>query len=79
MSEKHKKTSKYLNWAEQMPILASTTTGCVSISPLTSLVDGPAGIASSAVGLKICGITAWIKKYKAIITERRRRRSSMIK
>ena len=41
MSEKHKKTSKYLNWAEQMPTLASTTTGCVSISPLTSLVDGP--------------------------------------
>ena len=41
MSEKHKKTSKYLNWAEQMPILASATTGCVSISPLTSLVDGP--------------------------------------
>ena len=79
MSEKHKKTSKYLNWSEQLLILASTTTGCVSVSPLTSLVDGPEGITSSIVGLKICGIIAWIKKYKAIIITKRRGRSRMIK
>ena len=32
MSEKHKKTCKYLNYVEDLLILASTVVGCVSIS-----------------------------------------------
>ena len=32
MSEKRKKTWKYLNYVEHLLILASTVTGCVSIS-----------------------------------------------
>ena len=34
MSEKHKKTCKYLNYVEHMLMLASTITGYVSISGL---------------------------------------------
>ena len=45
--------------------LISTVTGCVSISAFASLVGIPVGITSSAVGLKICVITAEIKKYKS--------------
>ena len=39
---------------------------CVSISAFASLIGIPAGIASSAVGIKICTIAAIIKKYKSI-------------
>ena len=51
--------------------------GCVSISACASLVDVPIGIRSSAVGLKICAITAGIKKYKLII--KRKKDDKMIK
>ena len=64
MYEKYKKTCKYLNYAEHLLILASAVTNCVSISAFASLVGVPAGIRSSAVGIKICAITARIKKYK---------------
>ena len=36
----------------------------------TSLVGAPVGIASSAVGLKVCAIIAVIKKYKSIIKKK---------
>ena len=36
MSEKYKKTSKYLNYIEHSLILASAVTGCVSISAFAS-------------------------------------------
>ena len=45
-----------------MLILASTVTDCASISAFALLVCVPVGIMSSAVGLKICEITAGIKK-----------------
>ena len=61
MSEKYKKTCKYLNYVEKLPILVSAMTGWVSISALASLVS------SSAVGIKICAITAGFKKYKSVI------------
>ena len=41
-------------------------TDCVSISAFTSLIAISVGITSSAIGLKICGITAGIKKYKSV-------------
>ena len=37
-------------------------TGCVSISAFSSLVGIPIESTSSAIGLKICAITAGIKK-----------------
>ena len=67
MSEKYKKTCKYLHYFEQLLILVLTVTGCVSISLFASLVCVPVGITSSAVGIKICAITAKIKKYLSII------------
>ena len=63
MSEKNKKTSKYLNYVENLLILVSTVTGCVSIF---AFVCVPVGTTSSPVGIKICPITAGIKKYKSI-------------
>ena len=52
----------YLNYVEHLLILASTVTGCVSISAFASLICVPVGIASSAVVIKMCAITAGIKK-----------------
>ena len=64
MSKKHKKVYTTLNSIEHFLILASTITGCVSISI-------PIEITSSAIGLKICAITAGIKKYKSIIKKKK--------
>ena len=43
-------------------IIASTVSGCVSISALASLVAIPVGITISAVRITICSITVGIKK-----------------
>ena len=67
MSKKHKKIFSTLNYIEHFHILASTITGCVSISAFASLIGIPIGITSSAIGLKICAITTGTKKYKSII------------
>ena len=52
MSKRHKKVCTTLNYIEHFLILASTATGCISISSLASLIDIPIGITSSAIGLK---------------------------
>ena len=62
ISKNHKKVCTTLNYIETFPILGSAITGCVSISVFASLVVIPIGIISSAIGLKICAITAAIKK-----------------
>ena len=67
MSKKHKKIYTTLNYIEHFIILASTITGYVSISAFASLVGILIGITSSAIGLKICAITAGNKKYNSII------------
>ena len=51
-SKKHKKVCTTLNYIGQFLILASTITGCVSISGFASLIGIPIGITSSAIGLK---------------------------
>ena len=58
MSGKYKKTCRYLNYVENLLILVSTVTGCVSISAFASLACVSIDITSSAVGLNICGIIA---------------------
>ena len=60
MSEKYKKTYKYLNYVENLLILVSAVTGCVSVSAFASLVFVPVDITSSTAGVKICAITAGI-------------------
>ena len=72
MSKKHKKVCTTLNYIEHFLILVSTITGCVSISSFASVVGIPIGITSSAIVLKICAITATIKKYKSIIKKKKK-------
>ena len=72
MSRKHRKVCTTLNYTEHFLILGSTITGCVSISAFASLVGIPIGITSSAIGLKICAITAGIKTYKSIIKKKKK-------
>ena len=62
MSKKHRNICTTLNYTEHFFILGSTTTGYISISAFASLFGIPVGITSSAIGLKICAITAAIKK-----------------
>ena len=76
MSEKYKKARAYLNYVKYLLILALTVTGCVAISAFASLVCVSVGVTSSAVGIKICTITARIQKYKSII---KKKRKSMMK
>ena len=78
MSEKYKKTRKYLNYVEHLFILASTVTGCVLISLFASLVATPVGITRSLLGLKICAITTRIKKYKPIIKKKKKRHNKIV-
>ena len=78
ISNKHKKLCKILNYTEHLPVLASTVTGCVSISAFASLVDIPVGIASSAAEIKICAVTAQIKNYKSIVKVKKKKRDKTV-
>ena len=62
MSKKHKKVCTTLNYTQHFLTLVSTVTGSISVSALASLLGTPKGITNSAIGLKICAITAGIKK-----------------
>ena len=64
MSKKHKKVCTTLIYIEHFVILGFAVTGSISISDLSPLVVFPVGITSSALGFKICAVTAGIKKYK---------------
>ena len=67
-----------LNFLEHFLILASTITGCISISTLASLVGISIGIRSSEVRLKIYAITAGIKKYKLIIKKKKKNHDKIV-
>ena len=62
MSKKNKKVCKILNYIEYFLILVSIVIGCILISAFTSLLGIFTGITSSAIGPKICAITAGIEK-----------------
>ena len=72
MSKKHKKVCATLNYIEQFHILVSAVAGCIPISVFVSLIGVPIGIMSSAIGIKVCTITAGIKKYKSIIKKKKK-------
>ena len=78
MSKKHKKVCTALYYIEHFLILASTITGCISISAFASLIGIPIGITSSAIGLKICAIAAGIKKYKSIIKKNKKKHDKIV-
>ena len=67
-----------LSYIEHFLILVSAVTGCVSISAFPSLVGIPIVITSSAVGLKICVITAAIKKQKPIIKKKKNKPDKIV-
>ena len=69
----HKKVFGILNYIKHLLVSDSAVTGCVSIFAFVPLVGIPFGIMSSAVWLKICAITAGIKKYKSIIMKKKKR------
>ena len=60
------KKNVYLKYVEHLLILTSTVTGYISISGFSSLVAISAGITSSAVGIKVCAITAGIKSISQL-------------
>ena len=49
MNRKHKKVRETLNYIEHFLILASTITGCISISGFAFLIGISIGTASSAI------------------------------
>ena len=75
MSEKYNKTCEYLNYVELLLILASTTTSCISISAIASLICDPVGIMSSAVGTKLVQSLQELNSKNKLQRERR----SMVK
>ena len=77
MSKKYKKI-KYLNHVEYLLILSSKITDCVSISAFALLVCVPVSIMSSAVKIKICAITARIKKIKSIIKKKMKKHDKIV-
>ena len=60
-----------MNYFEHSLLFIYALVGCVSISAFTSLTDVPIGILYSALELKICAITARIKKYQLLRKKRK--------
>ena len=75
-SNKHQKVCTTLNYIEHFLILASAVTGRISISAFAYLLGISIGITRFAIELKICTITAGIKKFKLII---RKKKGNIIK
>ena len=72
MSQKHKKVCRTLSYIERFLVLVSRVNGCISISAFASSVAIPITITSSTIGLNICVITAGIKRFKSIITAKKK-------
>ena len=78
MSRKHKKVCKPLNYIEHFLSLASTITGCISISAFAFLLGIPIGITSSTIGLKTCAIAAGFKRFKSIIKKKKKKHDKIV-
>ena len=63
MNEKHKKVCTAFNYFKHFLTFTSAVSGCVSIFAFATLFVIPLGTGSSAVGLRICAITAGIKRF----------------
>ena len=68
-----KKVCTTLNYIEHFII-----TGYVSISAFASLIGTRIGITDSAIGLKICALTAGIKKNKSIIKKKKNKHDEIV-
>ena len=72
MRRKNKNGYTVLDYIEYQLTLIFTVSGCVSISAF-ALAGIHIGIASSEIELKICVITAGIKKYQPIIKKEKKK------
>ena len=61
---------KTFNYFEHFVILVSAVAGCISICYFLSLFGTPMRVKSSGIKLKVCAITAAIKKYEPIIKKK---------
>ena len=73
-----KKTCKCLNYAGNNLISASTVTGSFSVFLFTSLAAIPVGITSSAIGSKICSITAGINKLSQLKRKKEKKHDKIV-
>ena len=73
----YEKTCKYLNYIEHLVILVSTVTGCIYIFVFVSLACVPAGFNKTVV-IKLCAIISGIKKYKSIITKKKKKHGRIL-
>ena len=78
MSRKYKKICIALNYAEHFLVLNSAITGCISVSIFGFLISTPVRTTSSAMRLKICAITAGIKRYKSIIKKNKKKHDKTV-
>ena len=87
MHKMHKRIYRVLNYIAHLLILHillillilhTYFTGCVSISAFVSLVAIPIGITSTAIVLKICVITAGIKKFKSLIKKKKKKHDKVL-
>ena len=67
-----------MNCHEHFLVFVSAVSRCVSISAFTSLVGIAVGIGSSALGLKICAITAAIEEYLSELWKKKERSPNSI-
>ena len=77
MSKKHKKVCTTLNYIQQL-YSSNYNYQIISISAFASLAGIPIGITRSGIGLKICAITAGIKKYKSIIKKKKKEHDKIV-
>ena len=78
IGRRHKKVCGVLNFFEHLPILVCEVSGCASISAFASLVAIPVATRSSVIELKICAITARIKKYKSVIKKKEKKHCKIV-
>ena len=65
MSKNHKKVCRFLNYIDHSGFVILAITGWIFISAFASFDGILIGITGSAIGLKICVITAETKRYKS--------------
>ena len=73
MNKKHEKVQRTPNYFEYVLVSVSAVSCCVSTSIVASLVIVPVVIASFAIGLKICTMTAELKSISQSSRKRKRR------
>ena len=56
----------------------STIIACISIYAFASVIGISIRITSSAIGLKICAITAGMKRYESIIKKKKKKKHNKI-